>query len=138
MTVRYAHYCGTSSPQVWRSRTTIVKKLHHNRAQQSLISFQQEKELFFAERRPAICTRKTACKQSLPTYLHGICLHTVKRDITNNQKAPCKHVSKMCGKPIVYLFILRRLHSKPCYQYASDKSGYSAADTPRPNTNPHP
>ena len=43
----------------------------------------------------------------------------------------------MCGKPIVYLFILRRLHSKPCYQYASDKSGYSAADTPRPNTNPH-
>ena len=39
----------------------------------------------------------------------------------------------MCGKPIVYLFILRRLHSKPCYQYASDKSGYSAADTPRPN-----
>ncbi|KDS51100.1 hypothetical protein M093_3919 [Bacteroides uniformis str. 3978 T3 i] len=27
---------------------------------------------------------KTACKQSLPTYLHGICLHTVKCGITNN------------------------------------------------------
>ena len=27
---------------------------------------------------------KTACKQSLPTYLHSVCLHTVKRDITNN------------------------------------------------------
>lgn len=28
--------------------------------------------------------KKTACKQSLPTYLHGICLHTVKCGITNN------------------------------------------------------
>ena len=74
-----------SSPQVWRSRTTIVKK---TASQPCTIVINKllvgERAVLCGKKTSHLHKKKTACKQSLPTYLHGICLHTVKRDITNN------------------------------------------------------